>query len=189
MAITIIHSDFEKIGIVAKHCNLQKLDIAVNEAIYFDLKPVLCGLFLVVSEKWDDVTDEAVKNIVLPKKYDGCGGKETEHQGLKKVLLYYAYARYILINNFDDTGSGAVQKTNDFSIPKPLKELQSVANQKKEMAIFLFNEVQAYICKNKEEYSEYDFSRCAPCGCGSGSCGSPQAVRPFFKSRNLRKRL
>src|SRR5690606_15615393 len=167
MAIQLNRNDFTGLGNVAKHCNLEKLDIAVNEAIQFDLKPLLCDLFLEVEANWEDI-DGIWFDLIYPLEFEGCNEKPKSHQGLKKVLTYYAYARYVLINNFDDTPNGGVNKTNEWSIPKPYADLKTVAERYRNMGYDLWKEVEMYICLNEDVYPDADFE-CSPCGC-NGKC-------------------
>jgi|SRR5690606_18150588 len=167
--ITLQQSDFTGVGNIAKHCNLEKLQIAINESILFDLKPLLCDLFIEVDENWDD-TEGIWFDIIDPLQFEGCNGKTKSHEGLKNVLIRYSYARYVILNNFDDTPNGGVTKTNDWSIPKPYSDIKQVSDRYRSMAYEMWKEVEAYVCLNREVYENADFD-CAPCGC-NGKCGS-----------------
>lgn len=174
--IQLSRSDFHPFGQVAKHCNLEKLQIAINEAIQFDLKPLLCDLFFDVDEHWEDSEGEWF-DLIQPKIFLGCNGKQQSHEGLKTVLTYYAYARYVLINNFDDTPNGGVNKTNEWSIPKPYADLKTVSERYRNMGRDLFQEVEMYICLNRDVYNSKVFD-CAPCGC-NGKCNSGTKNKGF----------
>lgn len=187
MAISLNRQDFHPFGQVAKHCNLEKLEIAINEAIQFDLKPLLCDLFFDVDVNWD-AEDGIWHDIIQPLNFEGCNGKPKSHQGLKIVLTYYAYARYVLINNFDDTPNGGVNKTNEWSIPKPYADLKTVSERYRNMGYDLWKEVEMYICLNYETYPDADFD-CKPCGC-NGRCGSKTKIKGFgIQGRNVEKKL
>lgn len=183
MSISIVQSDFTEIGQVAKHCNLEKLDIAINEAILFDLKPLLCGLFYDVDINWNE-TEGDWFNLIEPKEFTGCNDKPKSHQGLKNVLIRYAYARYVILNNIDDTPNGGVTKTNEWSIPKPYNDLKQISERYRNMGYQLWKEVEMYICLNKEVYTDADFD-CSSCGC-NGTCGSRTKVKGFgIKGKNI----
>ena len=116
MAISITQNDFEGIGIIATHCDNRKLNIAINRAILFDLKPLLCELFFDVNDNWDDVNGIWF-DLIEPLEFEGCSGKKKSHQGLKNVLSYYSYAKYVFANDGNDTPNGiytlVFQKFND----------------------------------------------------------------------------
>ena len=177
MAITLTVSELAGLGIIANHCDQKKFDIAVNEAIEFDLKNILGNLFNPVNDNWDQGTG-IYADIILPKTYQNCLEYDTTHQGLKKVLAYYSYSRYIMINSFDDTPNGLVGKTNNFSIPKSLEELKQFSSKYRNMGKDSWVSVEAYILLNRDSYPEFDCSCSQPCGC-NGSCGKPTRNKGF----------
>lgn len=186
MAITLIQSDFEGVGQIATHCDLAKLNIAINEAVEFDLKPLLCNLFNQVDTNWSE-ENGINADIIKAKTYENCAGFDTTHQGLKKVLVYYAYSRYVVLNNFNDTPNGQVTKTNSFSIPKPLAELKQFSNKYRDMALNAFKLIEAYIFLNKDDYDGFDYSAMQACGC-NGTCGKKTKAKGFgIRSRTIYK--
>lgn len=174
--ITLQQSDFASVGMVAKHCNLQKLQIAINEAILFDLKPLLCGFYHDVNTHWDATTGDWA-HIMLQHEYSGCNDQKMMHQGLHQVLVRYAYARYVMLNNFDDTPNGGVTKTNEWSIPKPFQDIKNISDRYRTMAFELFKEVEAYICLHRYLYQNAQVD-CEPCGC-NGRCGRRTKARGY----------
>lgn len=185
MAISITQSDFTQIGQIAKHCDLDKLDIAINEAIIFDLKPLLCSLFFDVDANWSD-TEGIWFDLIQPKEFTGCNEKPQSHEGLKNVLVRYAYARYTILNSLNDTPNGGVTKNNDWSIPKPFNDLKQISDRYRSMAYELWKEVEAYICLNIESYEDANFD-CKPCGC-NGKCGSKTKSKGYgIKGSNISK--
>lgn len=185
MAISLQQSDFTGIGNVAKHCDLPKLETAINEAILFDLKPLLCDLFYDVDENWED-TEGIWFDLIEPLQFEGCNGRMKSHQGLKNVLIRYAYARYVILNNFDDTPNGGVTKTNAWSIPKPFADIKQISDRYRSMAYDQWQEVEAYICLNKEDYPDSDFD-CKACGC-NGKCGSKTKAKGYgIRMNNVSK--
>lgn len=172
-------SDFDCVGLVAKHCNLEKLCIAEKEAFEFDLRELLCEQFFDVEENWgsegeynDDFNDDFYSGvpadwakILNGTDWIGCNGKKRRHKGLKTLLAYLTYARYILINNYDDTASGGVNKTAEFTIPKPLAELKDFSSKYRKMALSLWSDIEAYLCS-----IGWSMKNCKGCGC-NGSCG------------------
>lgn len=185
MAIALVQSDFTVIGQVAKHCNTEKLDIAINEAIIFDLKPLVCDLFFYIETNWEDESGIWF-DLIYPKEFEGCKGNKKSHEGLKNVLIRYAYARYTILNSVDDTPNGGVTKQNDWSIPKPYNDLKQISDRYRSMAYELWKEVEAYICLNIESYPDANLD-CAPCGC-NGKCGSKTKSKGYgIKGSNISK--
>jgi len=187
MQISLTKNDFLPIGQVAKHCNLEKLQIAINEAILFDLKPLLCDLFFDIDVNWESA-DEKWIELIQPLGFIGCNDKNFSHQGIKNVLVRYAYARYTIINNLDDTPNGGVNKTNDFSIPKAYNDLKQISERYRNMGYELWKEVEMYICLKKESYTNSNFD-CKSCGC-NGKCGSKTKIKGFgIIGNNITKKI
>lgn len=184
--IELLQKDFKCIGQVAMHCNLEKLNIAISEAIKFDGRALLCGLFNDVSANWRS-KEKVWADLINGGDYIGCNNVTAHHAGLKEVLVYYAYARYLVINNTDDTASGTARKTNQFSIPTPMKEIYSLSNRYRNMAAQLWKDTEAFICLNRDDYKGANLSNCSSCGC-NGGCGERSNTRGFgISGKNVSK--
>jgi len=166
--ISIDQADFSCIGQMAIHCDKEKLCIAIDEAINFDINPLLCDCYSDVDENWDDPY-EPFNSLINGGTYEDCQEKERHHLGIKRVLVYFSYARYLMINSWNDTPNGHVTKNNPFSIPKPLKEIESFSNRYRDMAFKTWEHVKKYLCANRESFPCFDASECK-CACGNG-CG------------------
>lgn len=185
--ITLTKADFTIIGQVALHCDQRKLDIAINEAIQFDLRPLLCDFFYTLNDNWDNVTRRWTE-LIEGGNYLNCNDNNVSFMGMKKSLVYFAYSRYIIINSFDDTPNGQVTKTNQFTIPKPLKEMEAYATKYKNMGMIALKDTEKYICKNEDatEFESYDFRTCELCTCDS--CEPHTEARSFgLRSNNITK--
>lgn len=202
----ISQEDFDCVGLVAKHCDLQKLCIATEEAKTFDIIPLFCFDFVQdVLENWNvsetipnpdfvdvETTPEISPTIQNPEfeKYQKiiCGGnyideagKMHQNLGFKKVWIYYSYARYVLINQINDTANGTVRKQNEWSVPTPLKEVTDISNKYRNMGKYAFESVMDFLCENKESYPKFDDCNCVrKCGCaGSCTCGRTHKITGF----------
>ena len=185
--ITLIKADFTIIGQVALHCDQRKLDIAINEAIQFDLRPMLCDFFWKLNDEWDS-EEKLWRQLIDGGSYKNCKDNNVSFMGMKNALVYFAYSRYIIINSFDDTPNGQVTKTNQFTIPKPLKEMEAYATKYKNMAMIALKDTEKYICKNEDEdaFESYDFRNCELCTCTS--CEPHTQARGFgLRSNNITK--
>lgn len=161
MAI-ITQNDFSCIGDVAKHCNVPKLCTAINESENFDFLPLVCGEFYV--DILANLANPLYVNLLNGGSFLGCNGKNDVHFGLKKVLVYYAYSRYIMINQYNDTANGLVQKTNEFSMPTPYKDLLAFSNKYRDMGNDAWQKTLKYLCKNKDTFSKFNSKNCS-CDC------------------------
>lgn len=212
--ILIEQSDFECVGQVAKHCDLPKLCIAIGEAQEFDLSELFCDFWNEIIDIWDEIDlyqialaeyeaciDEGDEECVEPEEpsnydlklnlicggsFESCGGKVRNHLGIKRILVYYSYARYTLINPINDTPNGGVTKTNDFSIPTPLKELQSVADRYRTMGYESYKKTLNFICSNRQSFT-FD-GDCKECGCTCERCNGRTKAKGYgFKGSIISK--
>lgn len=162
--------DFNCVGNVAKHCDLTKLCIAIDEALNFDLIPLFC--FELINDVLDNWDTEEYQSLIY-------GGGQ--NMGLKKVWVYYAYARYMLINQYNDSANGAVRKDNEWSVPVPLKEINDISNKYRDMGRYAFDTVMGHLCENKALYPLFDPCNCRlNCGCsGKCTCGKTKKITGF----------
>lgn len=196
----ISQSDFDCVGLVASHCDLKKLCIATEESKTFDLIPLFCFDFVNdVLNNWNisptlpEPTEENPENTIPNPKFEKyqkliCGGNYEDkngrlhfNMGFKKVWIYYAYARYVLINQINDTANGTVRKQNDWSVPTPLKEVNDISNKYRNMGKVAFESLQEFLCQNKDDYPKFDGCDCKKqCGCaGACTCGKTNKLTGF----------
>lgn len=199
--MNLLPSQYNCIGILAKHCDNTKLCIAENEASNFDLAELFCDFWVEIEQIESEVKayDDAPEPKPVPPEnyaekkalleggnYTDCAGKLRPFEGIYKILVYYSYSRYTILNGFSDTPNGLVQKTNEFSIPKSLKELELFADKYRNMGLISFERTQRYICQNT---AIFDYTHCPKdkCGCGSDKCGGTKAKGYGLRSRNVNK--
>jgi hypothetical protein len=206
--------DYNCIGIVAQHCNIEKLCIAENEAEQFDVSQLYCSNWMDILTIWNEINDYRIAlaeceaeeppcenpptepddyalkvTLIDGGVYEGCNGKEATQQGVKKVLTYYSYGRYTILNGFNDTSTGMVTKTNDFSVPKTLKELEGFADKYRNMGLISFENTIKFLCANKETFTWFNSVDCKyKCGCDCNSnCGGTKARGYGMRSNNISK--
>jgi hypothetical protein len=193
--------DFECTGMVTASCNLNKLCISIDDAFTFDVEPLLCTGFVTdILAKWDEIINldgaEVPENLqkwyslIFGDHYNNCNGKIQRHLGIKRMWIYYAYANYILLNPFDDTPNGLKYKTNEFSMPVPIKDLNGLSTSFKNKAIEAYKNIKEYLCLNKDYFTTFDACDChLSCGCvGTCSCGSTKRVGVGFRYRSVKKK-
>lgn len=210
--ILIEQSDFDCVGMVAKHCDLEKLCIAVGESQEFDLSELFCDFWNTIIEIWEEFNlyQEAYEefkkcnedcieplppenyelklNLICGGNFESCGGKIRNHLGVKRILTYYSYGRYILINPYNDTPNGGVSKRNEFSIPIPERDLEKKADRYRTMAYESYKKTINFICRNKSQLG-YE-GECSGCGCGDSGCGKGTKAKGYgFKGSIIRKKI
>lgn len=209
----LLQSDYSCIGIVAKHCDLTKLCVAENEALKFDLAPLFCLQWVEIMDIWTEINEylaeyaeceadpecdpdlipqpenyEFKRKLILGGDYIGCNDKTRQFEGVKAMLVYYSYARYIMLNGFNDTPTGLVQKTNEFSIPITHKELSNFADKYRSMGYATFENIIGYLCANNTDVFTW-WTDCEKCGCGTHKCGGTRAKGYGFRSSIITKRI
>lgn len=184
----ITRNDFKGVANISLHCNLDSLNIAINEAVNFDLEELFCDFFhsiLAIHKEVEDGNTEPLKlNLINGGEFTTCNNQKRTHLGVKKIVAYYAYSRYIMLNGYEDTPSGTVTKTNDFSIPKPLKEVQQFADKYRTMGFLSFKKTLEFIKQNREHFN---FTTADACACGK--CNAQTQVKGFgFNSSIIKKK-
>lgn len=125
----------------------------IIEAQEFDLRPILGEeLYVDVITNPDDYTD-----LLDPKTYT-YQGKTYQHNGLKAVLVYYAYARYKSNSNANDTAFGTVVKTTQHSTPVDYKVIKNQVEQAKAGAVAYQNRIIDFLNRNHEEYPLWNYA-------------------------------
>ncbi|CAM3233565.1 hypothetical protein [Empedobacter stercoris] len=162
-------SDFAVIGDIARHHDKGKLSIAVSEA-EFDLIDLFgqYGYVLIDALKDDSLSeftvsnDPVLDNLLLTGGTYEVGEMKLRHRGLKSLVMYFIYSRYILINSYNDTANGLVGKTNEFSIPTPLKEIKDISEHYRNLAKEVSKGVIEFLCYNKDKF-DFDNKSCSSC--------------------------
>lgn len=205
----LVKEDFNCIGQVAKHCDNEKLCIAENHAMDFDVSELYCSFWSDILEIWNELIayQEEVSECasdpncttppVKPEDYDlkfslifggnyiNCKGKSIKQDGVKRVLIYYSYARYVKVNQVSDTASGLVKKNNDFSTNVDYKELKDTSDEYRNMGYLTFKRSLDFLCANKTSFDWFDAKECGYCGCGSDKCGGTKAKGFGIRSSNI----
>lgn len=127
------------------------------------------------------------RNLICGGSFEGCNGKTKTHLGIKNILVNYAYSRYVILNGFSDTASGNVKKTNEFSLPTPMKELQAFADSYRTKGYLSYKKTLDFLCKNKDVFTDFTYDDCGDCGCGGKCNGKTKAKGYGFKGSNIIK--
>ncbi len=83
-------------------------------------------------------------------------GTTYENTGIKPMLIYYAYARYLNNANPIITANGIVQKNNSSSTPVSEKTIARLVNQATSGGKVYENRVVDYLVRKSSSYPLYD---------------------------------
>lgn len=193
--------DFACVGMVTASCNLSKICIAIDDALLFDIEPLLCTSFVIdILSKWQEILNvptedpipEPLKlwyDLIYGSQYNNCHNKLQRHQGIKRMWTYFAYAGYVILNPFDDTPNGLKYKANEWSAPVPIKDLNGLSTTYKNKGLESFKTIKEFLCLNKDFFTNFDACDChLSCGCvGTCGCGSTKKVGTGFRFKTIKK--
>lgn len=195
-------SDFTEIGVVANTCNKQKLNISISEALEFDLIPIFCYPFVSsVLKNWNLTTltpeqvsqlspnDKMLRLAIMGGEYINRSGVLSHFAGFRKTWTYYAYAKYVAVNAYDDTPQGLTTKTNSFGMPVDVAGYNAIAVKYKNMGKEAYQNTLIFLCNAKEFLPDFDSCNCVlSCGClAVCSCGGKPKRITGFKSKTIEK--
>lgn len=134
----------------------KKVDPFILEAQEFELRPILGDEFYL------DLLDDFNASPSLTKYNDlfngsryTCGTIQYENPGLKSVLVYYSYARYLNNSNTNSTPFGMVEKLNSDSKSLSEKALSRLVSQAVSGAKAYEFRVVDFLRRNSEDFPLY----------------------------------
>lgn len=159
--LLINKNDFKDYKQISKGKDVELIEQYIQEAQDLDLKEIVCREFYY----------DLLKNFQLPayqklihgETYTDAEGNEIEYKGIKAVLVYYAYARYVLRGHVTDTPFGMVQKTNEFSQPVSSAEKREVRDRSRIDAMSYWQECKIYLDQHIQLFAKW--KECEDCGC------------------------
>jgi hypothetical protein len=135
----------------------KKVKPFIQEAQEFDLRPFMGDEFYLelINQVQNTFPNPNYKDL-----FDGSiwtkGGRTYENPGLRAVLVYYSYARYLNKANTNSTAFGMVGKENPDSSPITDRTIDRLVSQSMNGAKAYLNRVEYYINCNKDLFPEYD---------------------------------
>jgi hypothetical protein len=155
MTTLIVKNDLDKFKYVADSVkNNAAWNQFVLEAQMFDVKPWLGDELL--NELLTQSPNFTADNLTLLS-----GGAYTygtnnyTFEGLKAVIIYYAFARYTNRSSVNYTAAGIVSKDSDFSTPVSDKVIQRMETESRLSADALRDELIMYLRRNSDTYPLY----------------------------------
>ncbi len=154
MTLLISLSDFTPYKAISANINAtKKLEPYILEAQEFDLRPIL-GEELYNAVVADFELSPPLQNY--SDLFNGSSwtisGHTYKHEGLIPALCYFAYARYKLNSNTEDTAFGTVVKRNNESEPASDKAVARQADQARSGAMAYVNRVIHFLNDNSQDY-------------------------------------
>jgi hypothetical protein len=154
MTPLITLTDIRSIKSISLNLNQDKeLVPNIIEAQEYDLRPILGDNFFL--DLVDDLT--ASPSLVLYSDlWNGSeytyGGERYKHEGIKTVLAYHAYARYLSGANIQSTATGFVHKTNQYSERVDDKSISRLIAQARSAAQVSESRVREFLNRNSSDY-------------------------------------
>jgi hypothetical protein len=135
----------------AKH-----LEPYIQEAEEFDLRPFLGDeLYTLVVADHDASPSLATYGDLFNGSTYTYGGRTYKHEGLKAVLAYFTYARYLANANNHSTRAGITVKKSEFSEPASEKTIMRLVDQARSGALTYQSRVEDFIRRHAATYPEW----------------------------------
>jgi len=134
----------------------KKVDPFIQEAQEFELRPFMSDEFYeaLVAQFKLGFTDPLYDDLFNGSTWTN-GSKTYTNPGIKPMLVYYSYSRYLNRSNTDSTAYGMVNKTNPDSTPLTDKRLASLVSQSESGAKAYENRVKFFLDCNASDYPLY----------------------------------
>lgn len=100
-------------------------------------------------------TAERFESILNPKEFEGQDGYNRTHAGLRNILSYLIYARYIGESDINDTFTGLVRKNRTESESISDGRIRLLQNDVRDIAVSKFALVKEYLTINSTTYPEW----------------------------------
>lgn len=117
----------------------------LGDAFYFDLQKKF--------DKSDDAMYNAYQDLLNGKDYNDTNSSPIHFDGIKSMLGYYTFARFLPENPLHITRFGVVTKTADQSAPATGNDIKTVVNILKGNAVTLQYRVEQFLDANKTVYT------------------------------------
>lgn len=159
MAELIINkNDIQLFKEISKGRSFDSIERFIREAQDLDLPQVMCQEFYYDLLK--NYQSAKYQKLIHGDKYT-VGGIEIEFPGLKAVLSYFTYSRYVMDSNISDTPFGMVQKTNEFSQPISSTEKRDRRDKSISDAHTYWQRVVDYLNAKKADFPVWE--KCRGC--------------------------
>lgn len=149
----ITRTDIARYKQVAKTPHDDKLNEQILDAQLLDVQPLigesLFNKIVAAPADYEELMEGGV--------YEHDGISYTNY-GLKMVLAYFAYARYIMFSSAMDTPFSVVEKLGDNSRLVAASDKKTIYNLNREAAVQVWGNVRNYLIRTNNA----DFNACTP---------------------------
>ena len=145
--MALINFDFQQRTKKISENNQSKHYLLVEEVESTDLRKLLGDAFL-----YDIQTNPTNYTDLLNGVEFDYGTDKLKHKGLKYILAYLVYAKYIGESFVQDTFSGFVQKNRQESETVSEGTTKRLINENRAIALSEFAIVEKYLCENPNDY-------------------------------------
>ena len=182
-SLLISLTDFDGFKNITSNINtVKRLDPYIREAQEFDLRRFLGEeLYIDLIDDLDASPSlETYGDLVTGSTYTK-DGITYQHDGLKPVLVYFTYARYLENAGVASTNFGVVQKKNEFSDPIDEKRTGRLISQARSGAIVYQARVERYLNDHSTDFPLWN------CSAGKIRTGLPRIVAVGKTKRSCRE--
>ena len=135
----------------------KKVDPFIQEAQEFDLRPFMGDEFyLELIYQFQNAFPDSNYQDLFEGSTWVKNGKTYENPGLRAVIVYYSYARYLNKANTNSTAFGMVGKINPDSTPLTDRTIDRLVAQSMNGAKAYLNRVEYFINCNSELFTAFD---------------------------------
>jgi len=147
----VTKADFDGLDFKYLTINLNDVEInaIINEAQRVDVRPFLGAPFY--KDILDNLLDQRIIDLLDGVDYD-YHGDTVHYDGLKIVILYYTYARYILNMDGVSTPYGIKSKIDQYSIPMNPKSIQMKVDSARSSANSYLHETEKFLIEKSTDY-------------------------------------
>lgn len=137
---------------VSFHRSSDSFERFVRQAQTFDVKPLMCDDF------FEDLTSESPKrnyDTLLNGGSYTFEGRNYHFEGLKSVISYFSYARYVLLGHQTDTPFGIKEKNYEDGLQISSAERRDTKTMYTQNAYTLWEGCKKYIERNNKDFPEW----------------------------------
>lgn len=151
----ITYPDFAPYAELSSNIEAKTIDPYILQAQISDLKPVLGDIFY--QDLIINFASANYQELINGKLYTAPGTTyQVKFEGVKPMLCYWAYARYLKRALFKPTMTGLVVKNNQYSEPLSENTLLRLANESMSMAGVYQQGLEMFLYYNRASYPVID---------------------------------